>query len=109
MNLEKFNFEKFQKTIHETSDYVLILRSEEERTIFRKYLDMNNVPYSGVFQCHTLWGCGAFYDKGLKQVDLCATGDYARLHIEDFIDFISSENDLVNFLKETSYEKSSLK
>ena len=100
MNFENFNLERFKRTTHEISDYVLILRSEEERAMFRKQLDKNNVPYSRAFQRNTLSGYGVFYSKGLKQVDLCVADGFTRLYVEDFIDFVSDENDLVNFLKE---------
>ena len=99
MNFERFNFERFKKTIDTWTNNILVLRSEEERMKFKKCLEENNIVFCNeeYLEANSSFKLGVF---STKAVDVCPREDYKLFYIEDFIDFVSDENDVMNFLKE---------
>ena len=96
----KFDFEKFEKVTSLLGKGVLVLRSDEEKATFKKYLDEKQCSYDEKCLEGLLPNEGLFYD--CDTVLSCGLLDYDRYYMEDFIvkDFISNEKDLISFLKE---------
>lgn len=80
-----------------SSCFVQIKRKQH----LKKYLDENQYPYDeSDFELFSLSNNGFFYTG--NTILSCGLLGYVKYYMEDFIveDFISSEEDLISFLKE---------
>lgn len=83
----KFDFEKFKKVTSSSlgSDGVFVLRSDEEKVTFKKYLDEKQFPYDEMDFVYLWSDEGLYYDDESDMVCSCSLLDYSRYYMEDFI------------------------
>lgn len=80
----KFDFEKFEKVTRVSGGGIFVLRSDEEKIKFKKYLDEKQYPYDKKdFEHLSLSNSGLFY--GGYTIFSCGLSDYDRYYMEDFI------------------------
>lgn len=81
----KFDFEKFEKVTSMSGGGVLVLRSDEEKAAFKKYLDEKEYPYDEAdFEHLSLSDEGLFCVRG-DTILSCGLLDYDKYYMEDFI------------------------
>lgn len=83
----KFDFEKFKKVTSMSGCGVFVLRSDEEKAAFKKYLDEKQYPYDEAgFEHLSLSNEGLFYVRGgINTILSCDLLDYDKYYMEDFI------------------------
>lgn len=80
----KFDFEKFKKVTDFSGGGVFVLRSDEEKAAFKKYLDEKQYPYDEEdFEHLSLSNSGLFY-AGYAVLS-CDLSNYDKYYMEDFI------------------------
>lgn len=81
----KFDFEKFEKVTSMSGGGVFVLRSDEEKAAFKKYLDEKQYPYDEAdFEHLSLSNNGLFY-AGDTVLSCGLLLGYDEYYMEDFI------------------------
>lgn len=81
----KFDFEKFKKVTSLSGKGVFVLRSDEEKAAFKKYLDEKQYPYDESDFEHFSLSTEGFFCIGGDAIRSCGLLDYDKYYMEDFI------------------------
>lgn len=106
-DIETFDFEKFKEcTEWYKQECGLILRSREEQVLFKEYLDNHRIKYSGFgFNVRSLGAVALRWNRSANSVWGYQWGPNENIELvnleyfcEEAVPFVSSEEDLFNFL-----------
>lgn len=81
----KFDFEKFKKVTSMSGGGVFVLRSDEEKAAFKKYLDKKQYLYNEADFEHLSLSNEGLFCVGGDEVLSCGLLGYDEYHMEDFI------------------------